>query len=186
MKALMEKDHKAQSYVYSKKDGIVVKGSKAHNILTDSIKDIRNLYISGPYTAKTFDDIDINISKARKTAVTCMKKGWYPRTPHLNTAHFEIYEDELKEVNYDYWLKGAISLLLTCDAILMMKDWKDSKGAKIEHKIAESLYIPIFYEENGIPFSTEVRGQDDTECIKVIVDRINKLRLDIEADNGQL
>ncbi|MCM1168816.1 MAG: DUF4406 domain-containing protein [Bacteroides sp.] len=38
-------------------------------------------------------------------------------------------------------------MLLSCDAIYMMSDWVESKGASIEHDIAKRLDIKMFFEE---------------------------------------
>lgn len=38
-----------------------------------------------------------------------------------------------------------LMLLKECDAIVMLPDWKESKGAKVEHAFAEGLGIEIYY-----------------------------------------
>ncbi len=45
--------------------------------------------------------------------------------------------------NWD-WVKCmrvCVSALATCDAIHLLKNWEDSRGAKIEKKIAEDLRL---------------------------------------------
>ena len=37
--------------------------------------------------------------------------------------------------------------LLWCDAVLMLRGWDMSRGARIEHKVAEILGKVIMYEE---------------------------------------
>jgi hypothetical protein len=44
----------------------------------------------------------------------------------------------------DYMLKD-IELLFDCDAIYMLSNWQDSKGARIEHAIAKELGLRILY-----------------------------------------
>lgn len=39
-----------------------------------------------------------------------------------------------------------LHLLKQCDAIFMLPDWKESKGACVEHETAIKMNIPIFYE----------------------------------------
>jgi hypothetical protein len=43
-------------------------------------------------------------------------------------------------------MKEDISALLTCDAIYLLKNWGDSRGARIERAIALELGIKIIYE----------------------------------------
>jgi len=106
------------------------------------------IYIAGKYTGKTFSEIDDNIKKAEAVAIELVakrgKQGFYPVTPHLNTAHFEIYEACLDGINYNYWLEGTAEMLKRCDGILMMENWRDSRGAIKEKNLAWELDIPVY------------------------------------------
>lgn len=44
-----------------------------------------------------------------------------------------IIEQYIGVFTYDEWIEHGIWLLDKCDAIYMMKGWKESKGAKIEY-----------------------------------------------------
>lgn len=41
-----------------------------------------------------------------------------------------------------------ITMLMSCDAIYMMDNWIDSKGASIEYDVAKRLDLKIFFESN--------------------------------------
>lgn len=43
------------------------------------------------------------------------------------------------------YMKVCIDVLITCDEIHMLPNWKDSKGAKLEHTIAQAFDIHILY-----------------------------------------
>lgn len=74
---------------------------------------------------------------------------------------FNVAQDALQKLNYhvinplkltpasqqwsDYMLED-IKHLFTAHKIYMLKCWKDSRGARIEHKIAEELGLEIIYE----------------------------------------
>ena len=79
-------------------------------------------------------------------------------------AKFKKAEEELKK-SFDYeqiinpmrvvsdpetaWKTAMIkcfSVLLYCDAIYLLNDWKDSKGARIEFETAKELGLKIFFE----------------------------------------
>jgi len=51
-------------------------------------------------------------------------------------------------VPYDKCLEMDKILLSTCEAIYMLSDWKNSKGAKQEKRYAESLGLKIMFENN--------------------------------------
>ena len=47
-------------------------------------------------------------------------------------------------------MKICISLLLTCDTLYCLPDWKESRGATLEHQIAQSLGMHIIYQKEPI------------------------------------
>jgi hypothetical protein len=56
-----------------------------------------------------------------------------------------INSDILGKGTWKQYMKNDLSILLKCDEIHMLPDWKDSKGAKIEHQLALDLGIKIVY-----------------------------------------
>ena len=94
------------------------------------------LYIAGPYRAKTVNGVRRNIRKAEMVMEWAWVNGWIPVCPHLNSAFVDgLVPDEMI-------LKRYLRLLTRCDAILMMKGWQDSEGAKDEYMLARN-YIGI-------------------------------------------
>lgn len=47
---------------------------------------------------------------------------------------------------YQEYMKMSLCMLSMCDTIYMLKDWKDSKGAKLEHEYAKVHNYNIIYE----------------------------------------
>lgn len=45
------------------------------------------------------------------------------------------------------YMKIGFSMLECCDFVYMLKDWKDSVGAKLEHQYAKYCDKSIIYEE---------------------------------------
>lgn len=46
------------------------------------------------------------------------------------------------------FLDRDLRKLMKCDAILLLSDWADSEGAKLEEHYAEVVGMPIFEQEN--------------------------------------
>jgi hypothetical protein len=80
-------------------------------------------------------------------------------------GYFEVIEQELSKAGHQpinpckilpfhpdhTWQTYMIEdfkALLSCDAILMLENWTDSKGARIEHAIAKELGLNIYYQKN--------------------------------------
>jgi len=99
------------------------------------------IYVAGPYRAGHGRTVQDNIENARKAAVALWQAGHTVICPHLNTAGMDgvIPDDE--------FIVRDLLIVARCDALYMLKAWRDSKGACIERKYAIGKGIPIHYEE---------------------------------------
>jgi hypothetical protein len=98
------------------------------------------IFVSGPYRADTKAGIAQNIKAAREAAKELWRQGWAVFCPHMNTAHFwNVVPDA------DY-LAGDLEILSRCDAIYMLRNWRDSSGAIAEHDAAVDWGLEIIYQ----------------------------------------
>ena len=51
------------------------------------------------------------------------------------------------ETTWKEYMQMSMTMLKMCDAIYMLKGWKDSKGAKLEYEFAKSKNYKIFFEK---------------------------------------
>ena len=93
------------------------------------------IYISGPMSGIQDD----NKEAFYRMANLLQSKGHEPVNPH----------DISKEVNsriskpsYNDYLKADLSVLMTCDAYVLLDGWRDSRGARIEKSHADDVMIP--------------------------------------------
>ena len=85
--------------------------------------------------------------------------------PQVSQSYFQLIEDQLTKnghiaVNpwkvlpydpkhkYEDYMAEDVRVLLTCDAIIMLENWRNSKGAKMEHAIAEIQGMKMCYCQN--------------------------------------
>lgn len=107
------------------------------------------IYVAGKYLGNSDWETYNNIHKARVVARKLWDEGWAVICPHSNTAFFGAEsEKDRDDPNGDWqrWLNGDLEIIRRCDAIYMLDNWKDSKGAKLEHKLAVELGLEIYYE----------------------------------------
>lgn len=52
------------------------------------------------------------------------------------------------EWTWEQYMAKDIEVLLGCEAIFMLGNWRDSKGARIEHYIASETHKKIYYAQN--------------------------------------
>lgn len=93
------------------------------------------IYISGKITG------DDNFKrKFEKAAMNCHLSGW-ERNEILNPCELPVQESW-----QDYMIMD-IKELFECSHIFMLQDWKQSKGARIEHAIALETGLTIIYQQ---------------------------------------
>jgi len=121
------------------------------------------LYISGPYSAGHGRTVADNIAIARSYAVAAARAGWFPFTPHLNTAGFEI---DCPEISHQEWLDGDIAILRLLPraraAVLLLPGWEQSEGARLERDWAIHLNLEVFDPSatpETIPSAAAFRGR---------------------------
>lgn len=98
-----------------------------------------NVYISGPISGRKREEVEAHFAEAASiiqecghTAVSPLDNGLTPDAP------------------WREHMKADIGKLLECDAILMLFEWKRSKGARIEHTIAMEAGMTMFYSYSGL------------------------------------
>lgn len=99
------------------------------------------VYIAGKYSAETLELIQANIDKAKAVAQELWGKGYAVICPHTNTAHF----DETENCTWETYLSGDEKIILRCDAVIVLDNYEQSKGAKREIAFAEKNGIPVYY-----------------------------------------
>jgi hypothetical protein len=93
-------------------------------------------YISGRISGLPINDVMTKFNLAEKTIIA---SGHEP----INPLKIEGYDVSL---TWKQHMCRDIKELFNCEAILMLNDWRDSRGARIEHAIAKETGIIIYYE----------------------------------------
>lgn len=100
------------------------------------------IYISGKISGLTTEEALNNFERAEKYL--------YANQSYAENGFVDLVNPMKLEHNHDKswveFMKEDIGALLTCDAIYLLKNWGDSKGARIERAIALELGITILYE----------------------------------------
>ena len=105
---------------------------------------MKKIYISGKITNNA------NYKAEFEAAESALKiAGFQPVNPA---------EEHLPDgATWADYMRHDIKLLCECDAIYMLRGWRESAGAKIEHKLARYLGIEIIYERKKPVYNTEYR-----------------------------
>lgn len=94
------------------------------------------IYIAGKITGLELVDAQAKFTKAESLLRAC---GHESVNPMAKVS---------KRFGYSWadYMKEDIPLLLACDAIYLLPDWGESKGARLEKIIAEELGMELIYE----------------------------------------
>lgn len=115
-------------------------------------KRMRVVYIAGKYRGKTHDgasytEIHRNILTAREWAIRVNElEGVIALTPHLNSYHMELDG----RPDPEFWYNADLELLRRCDAVFLIPNWTESRGAILEKKFAEENNIPTFTNTSSL------------------------------------
>jgi nucleoside 2-deoxyribosyltransferase len=103
---------------------------------------MKRIYIAGPYTAKTQEEIAANIDRAREAGIMFARAGFAPLIPHCNTAGWDC----IVGLSYDVFLAIDLAWMGAADAIYFQGDYMNSHGCAVEMRTAAAMGIPVFYE----------------------------------------
>ena len=67
---------------------------------------------------------------------------------HIPEKEFNGPDKDIQR--WHYYMRESIKLLMDCDQIYMLEGWEDSRGARLEQKIALELAMPRLYESEDI------------------------------------
>ena len=105
------------------------------------------VYVSGPYSADSDEEIQDNCLIARKYALDIWNAGHYCVSPHMNTWRLE---KQGCKAHYNDYLKLDFQLICICNAIFMLPNWEKSNGACKEKEFAEEIGLPVYYDLKDI------------------------------------
>lgn len=95
---------------------------------------MKKCYISGKITGLTEEEASSNFEQA-ETLVRLL--NFIPVNPMKEVSNPKDWQDAMLQ---------DIKILFNCDAIFMLSNWCDSKGARIELEVARILEKEIIYE----------------------------------------
>lgn len=61
--------------------------------------------------------------------------------------------------NWHDAMRVCIKELVNCDGIYMLEDWRDSKGAQVEHTVAKAIGIKIEYQNKADEYAERISGE---------------------------
>jgi hypothetical protein len=98
----------------------------------------KKIYIAGKVTGEPIAECTIKFGTAQKQIEAL---GFEAINPLELVGDFRT--------PWDAAMRICIKALMDCDAVVLLPDWANSKGAMFEHEIAQTLEMPIFNVSKG-------------------------------------
>lgn len=114
------------------------------SIVVSKEGEVKVIYVAGKYRANSEWGLVENIRHAEAVAIKLWQQGWAVICPHKNTAFFGGLAPDIR------WLEGDLEMIKRCDAICLIKGWRDSVGSVEEYHLAKKLGLKIYYETRGL------------------------------------
>jgi len=106
------------------------------------------IYVAGPYSGDTIEQIEENVRRAMEAGLIIWKKGHFPYIPHL-THWPDILSRELGiKMDWTDYMRWHAPWVDECDALFLLAE---SKGALLERQRAIDEKKPIFKSLEEIP-----------------------------------
>ena len=104
------------------------------------------IYISGPITGYDLDERRQTFDKARKEIEKWVKRRNKLSHSHTEVAIFSPPHAYKEGMTYAQIMRYDIEQLLTCDLIVFLTGWQDSRGCKAEREVAKVCGIKILFD----------------------------------------
>lgn len=98
------------------------------------------IYISGSITKDPVGSKE----KFAKMEKTLRNIGWDPYNPRRHDIPPDVKKIGDPDLLWITMMKIALIDMMKCDALVLLKGWEESKGAKIEYQLAKDLNFKIF------------------------------------------
>lgn len=114
-------------------------------------------YLAGPYSG----DTEGNLNAAAGIAAELVNMGYVVICPHTNShlVHLTMIDKGMTPLDAIQWYEFDFEILRRCDILVLMPNWKESTGARLEKVFAEELGIRVeqweFFkktESDGVPW----------------------------------
>ena len=106
------------------------------------------IYVAGPYTGDTIEQIEENVTKAMEVGLRIWKKGHFPYIPHLTTWPDILARELGIEMDWEDYMKWHAPWVDACDSLFLLAE---SKGALLELQRAVEAGKSIFRTLDEIP-----------------------------------
>lgn len=110
---------------------------------------MKRVYVAGPYSADKIVKSLHHMRKGMRVSTEVALAGYAPFCPWLD-YHFILMLRDGEELSLEWFYQYSLAWLKVSDAVLVLPNYKDSKGTLMEIENAVEWGIPVFYDMGGL------------------------------------
>jgi len=102
------------------------------------------VYVAGAYSSDLVLEGLNNIGRGLKYTTMVLEAGFAPFCPWADCLYVMMKGGD-STFNVKQMYEYSMEFLRRCDCVLVIPDWENSKGTKLEIEEADRLGIPVYY-----------------------------------------
>lgn len=109
---------------------------------------MKMIYLACPYTHPDIEVRAKRLQAADYYAALLIETGiGAVFSPITHGVRLEPHLSRAKVESHDFWMEQCIAVLRKCDELVVLPliGWKESKGVKMEIRLANSMQLPVRY-----------------------------------------
>ena len=96
------------------------------------------IYLAGKVTGEPFDEVEVKFRHWAMILAAQHKCFVFDPVKY-------VVQNSFQDRSWQFIMKKCINKMMACDEIHLMPDWRDSKGAVIEHDLAQDIGMKVVY-----------------------------------------
>lgn len=109
---------------------------------------MKKVYVAGAISAPNIEMGLRNIRKGILMGAELLNLHYSPYIPHLD-YQLNLIQDDI-HIDVETYYRHDLEWLGLCDCMLVLPDWKNSKGVKAEIEFAKKKGIPIYFSKEEL------------------------------------
>lgn len=140
---------------------------------------MRKIYIAGAYSADNVIGVLDNMRRGMRAGAEILLAGFAPFCPWTD-YHFQLMLREGEKLAVEDYYRYSLAWLEACDAVFVLPNSENSKGAQAEIKRAKELKMPVFHSIKKLKearMATEIKiicRASDRKMLKKAIGQIAK------------
>ena len=108
------------------------------------------LYLAGPMSGKA----GFNYPRFQEVAEALRSRHYDIVSPH------EMHDGDTSQ-SWEWYLRKDLTIMLECDGLILLEDWEESRGARLELFVADKTSMFVYTLDKDLNLQASIYGSQD-------------------------